>query len=344
MKALFLEAAGDTPQLAVRDAPDPVAGPDDAIIHVAACGMCHHDVAVMSGLLRRGARHGAILGHEIAGRVIEVGEAVSSVKVGDRVVSALTTFCGTCARCLDGNEYRCFHAQGVGHAIDGGFAQYVRLPANSVVTIPDSMELEAASILACPIGVALRAIRDVAKLRPGETALVTGAGGGLGVHAIQIASTLGARVLAVTTSPEKVGLLEQLGVAEVILADALDFSEIALALTEDAGADVVVDTVGSATFRSSLRSMAQFGRMVLLGEVTGERASVSLTEILFRDAAILGASGASSRHIRDAAQMVELGQVKPVISEIFALADALQAYTRIREKKTFGRVALKPPS
>ena len=342
MKALVLEAPGEEPSLAVREVPVPDPGPHDVLVKVAACGLCHHDVAVMQGLLRRGVKPQIVLGHEISGRVSDVGNAVTSVKPGDGVTSTLTTFCGQCARCLQGREYRCYRAQGIGHAIDGGFAQFIKLPEASLVPTHEGVDLEEAAIFACPMGVALQALQDVAEIQPGEMVLVTGSGGGLGVHAIQIASALGARVLAATTSPHKVEPLERLGIGEVILADELDFSEFALALTEEQGVDVVVNTVGSAVFRPSLKSLAQFGRMVLLGEVAGDRVSLNPAEILFRDATIIGCTGAGRRHITQVAQMVRSGLIRPVISQRFTLEEAATAYRLMREKRTFGRVVLVP--
>ena len=341
-KALVLEAPGDEPSLAIRQVEAPTLGPHDALVEVAACGMCRHDVAVMQGVLRRGVKPEIVLGHEISGRVQDVGSSTESLKVGDRVTTTLTTFCGRCQRCLDGQEYRCVDGQGIGHAIDGGFAQLVRVPESCLVRVPDGVDLEEASIFGCPMGVALRALRDVAKVRSGETVLVTGAGGGLGVHAVQIASSLGARVMAVTTSSDKVERLEQLGVAEVILADELDFSEIALALTEDRGVDVVANIVGSAVFRSSVRSLTQFGRMVVLGEVTGERASINLAELLFRDATVATSTGAGPRHIAEIGDLVASGRIMPVVSERYSLEDAATAYRLMRANQTFGRVVLVP--
>ena len=341
-KALVLEAPGEEPSLAVREVDAPALGSHDALIEVAACGMCRHDVAVMEGVLRRGVKPEIVLGHEISGRVADVGSSTGSVKVGDRVTTTLTTYCGRCQRCVDGQEYRCVDGRGIGHAIDGGFAQLVRVPESCLVPVPDGVELEEASIFGCPMGVALRALRDVAEVRSGETVLVTGAGGGLGVHAVQIASALGARVMAVTTSSDKVERLERLGVAEVILADELDFSEFALALTEDRGVDVVADTVGSAVFRSSVRSLAQFGRIVVLGEVTGERASINLAELLFRDAKVATSTGAGPRHITEIGDMVVSGRIRPVVSEKYALEDAATAYSLMRGNQTFGRVVLVP--
>ena len=342
MRALVLESAGDEPSLAVREVPVPELGPGDVLVKVAACGLCYHDIAVMQGVLHRGVKPDIVLGHEISGQVTVVGDDVTSATVGDRVTSTLTTFCGQCEQCFSGREYRCVHGQGIGHAIDGGFAEFVTLRESSLVQIPTGVSLEDAAVLACPMGVALQAIRDVARVQPKETVLVTGAGGGLGVHAIQIASALGARVLAVTTSADKVEALEKLSAGEVILGDDLDFAEIALALTEDLGVDVVVNTVGSAVFRSALRSMSQFGRMVLLGEITGDRVNLNLAEVLFRDASILASTGAGARHISEVAEMVRSGEVKPVISQRFGLEQATEAYGLMRAKSTFGRVVLVP--
>lgn len=342
MKALVLKEPGDEPELVLADVPDPVPGPGYVVVQVAACGFCRHDVAVMAGVLRRGVTPDIVLGHEVSGTVVDVGADVDRVKAGDFVVAALTTFCGECERCTSGREYRCPQAQGLGHAIDGGFAQFVKLPERGVVPISRDADLLGASILACPIGVAVQALEDVAALRKGETVLVVGAGGGVGIHAVQVAGAMGARVLAVTTSADKVARIEEHTSAEVILAGELDFSEIAMALTEDIGVDVVINPVGSAVFDSCLRSLAQFGRMVLLGEITGGHVSLSPVEVLFRDAAILGSTGASVRHIAEAAELVGKGEVTPVISNTYALSEAAEAYREIRAGRTLGRVVLIP--
>ena len=342
MKALVVESPGENPSLAVREVETPSPGPDDVLVEVAACGLCHHDIAVMGGVLRRGLKPGVILGHEISGRVAETGDTVTSVCVGDRVTSTLTTFCGRCDRCLDGREYRCLSSRGIGHAVDGGFARFVSLPASSLVQVPDEIGLEEASVLACPMGVALQALSDVARVQPGETALIVGAGGGLGVHSFILAAALGARAIAVTTSADKVEPLERLQAGEVLLADELDFLEFALALTEDEGVDMVVNTVGSAVFEASVRSLAQFGRMLLLGEVAGGRATMNLAELLFRDASVLSSTGAGRRHIVEVAGMVSSGTVRPVVSQRFPLEEAGEAYRLMRDRKTFGRVVLVP--
>lgn len=344
MKALVLNSDGNAPYLEQREIADPVPSAAEVLVQVAACGVCYHDVAVVKGTLRRGIKPEVIPGHEVSGIVSEVGIGVESVQPGDRVVTTLTAFCGKCARCMAGSEYRCLRGKGFGHALDGGFAQFLKLPHSCVIPIPDSIDLVQASLLACPIGVAVSAAEEAARLQPGETALVAGAGGGLGVHLAQVAAAMGARVLAVTSSPQKLGALESMPGVETILADSeLDFSEIVLALTDDAGADVVFNPVGSALFRSCLASMAQFGRMVALGEIAGRAARFSLAELIFRDATVTGSTGASPRHIQKAINLVAGGKVAPIISHQFSFEEIAEAIGKMRSASAFARIALIPP-
>jgi NADPH:quinone reductase-like Zn-dependent oxidoreductase len=223
--------------------------------------------------------------------------------------------------------------------------------------------LYGAALFACPIGVVLQAVQQVAQLHPGETVLVTGAGGGLGVHAVQLAVHLGARVLAATSSPEKVPQLVQLGATEVLEIprltydfaasspsrmekeqgdEALDFSELAVALTGDRGVDMVIDTVGSALFPSTWRSLAQYGRLLLLGEVTGRSVKLDLAEVIFRDARILGSSGVSRYWLQQTSYLVGQGHLKPVVSRVLSLEEAGLAFDLLTNRKVLGRVVLVP--
>ena len=342
MKALVLEEPGATPKLRLKDLPEPVLGPRDALVRVLACGLCYHDRLAMTGVLRRGIRAGTILGHEICGEVTEVGREVSLVRPGDRVVPLLTQACGSCQRCVNGQEHRCFNGQGIGHGADGGFAQYVRVVETALVPVSMGIPPEQACLLTCPIGVALQGAKDAAGITPGEWVLVTGASGGLGVHALQIAKALGARTLAVTSSEGKMASLLELGADEVVPTGELDFAEVVLSITEERGADVVLDTVGSPLFASSLKSLAQFGRMVFLGEVAGESVEVNLAELIFRDAKLMGSAGAQRRHTEEASRMVAAGHIKPIVHATLPLKDILMGLGWMAERRLFGRVVLIP--
>ena len=299
---------------------------------------------MLAGTLRRGVRHGITLGHEFSGVVEEVGDEESPLVAGDRVVSLLTSACGLCDRCKEGREHRCRTGEGIGHGRDGGFAERVAVSGHSLVRLPPEVELESAALLACPAGVALEAL-IAAGVSAGETVVVTGAGGGLGVHATQLAAVLGARTIAVTSSPEKAEALGNFGAQEVVETGELDFSEVVLALTGDEGANVVIDTVGTATIRSSVRSLAQYGRLAVLGEVGAEGSLRGIIpEIVFRDARLIGVSGVSRATLESAVALAAEGKLVPVLQEVMPLEEAGRAFEMVTQRKVLGRVALAPGS
>ena len=310
MKALVLQQAGPNPQLTVTDLPPPSVGDFDAQVQIAACGFCHHDLLVMEGTLRRGVRTPLIPGHEVAGVVTKVGRHVTTVRPGDHVVSLLTDACGRCQSCAEDLERFCPQAQAIGHGMKGGMAEMIAMREGSLVKIPAGIPWPQACLLACPIGVAVKAV-DKAQIQDGETVLVTGASGGLGTHLVQLAKLKGARVLAVTSDETKAPSLEALGASDVIPTGELDFSEIVLALTEDRGVDVALDTVGSPLFPQTLRSVALTGRLILLGEVARARVSIHLPEIIFRELQIIGSVGTTRHQVEEAARLVAQGQTPP---------------------------------
>ena len=348
MRALMLEEPGTPPNLSVVDLPIPRPGPGEVLVRVAACGFCHHDLLVMNGTLRRGVRPGTVLGHEVAGVVEDMGEGVTLARPGERVVSLLTNACGHCDRCHSGREHRCRNGEGIGHGRHGGFAEYVVLSQHSVVPLPDALDLAEACLLACPAGVALQGISAV-DVAEGETVVVVGAGGGLGVHAVQLAKAMGARTIAVTSTSGKATVLYRHGADEVIEAagpdSGLDFWEVVMALTQDSGADVVIDTVGSPTLRSSVRSVGQYGRLLLLGEVGGEGNLRGLIpEIVFRDTRLVGSSGVSRATVERVVAIAAEGKVAPVLQQLLTLEEAERAMEMLTERAVLGRLALIPSS
>ena len=157
-----------------------------------------------------------------------------------------------------------------------------------------------------------------------------------------MAAALGAHVLAVTSSPEKEPALLELGATQVLVKSDIDFSDLVMALTEDRGADVVIDAVGSAVYPSTLKSLAHYGRLVFLGEIEGNNISLNPVEVIFRDASILGTSGASKASIKQAASMVLNGKIRPVSDLELSFEEAIDGYRLITERKPFGRIVLRP--
>ena len=345
MTALVVEP-GDPPTVRAVSRPTPVPRAGEVLLRVDAVGFCHHDRLVMDGTLRRGVTPGVALGHEICATVVAAGDDAGQLETGERVVSLLTAACGRCARCRAGREHRCLVGDGIGHSRDGGFAEYVSLPVSALVPIPQHIPAEQAALLACPAGVALEGSL-AANVVAGETVAVTGAGGGLGVHAVQIAAALGAQVIALTTSPDKAAALESLGATHVIEIDAevdaaLDFAEIVMALTDDAGADVVIDTVGPPLWPSALRCLGQYGRLALLGDLTGEAVPLRLAEVIFRDLRLVGHSGVSRATLERTIGMAAAGELRPVVAQSLPMTPdgLLEARRLVAERRPLGRIVL----
>lgn len=346
MMALSVVKPGRPPVLAMVERPAPTPAAGEVLLRVDACGFCHHDLLVMAGALRRGVTPGVILGHEIAATVVSTAADVADWQPGDRAVSLLTAACGQCDRCRAGREHRCRVGAGIGHGRDGGFAEYVALPASALVRIPEGMPAEQAALLACPAGVALNAV-NAAAIAAGDTVVVTGAGGGLGVHAVQLAAQRGAQVIAATTSPAKTPLLESLGAAPVIEVDAdTDLAAIVMALTDDAGADVVIDTVGPPVWPAALRCLGQYGRLALVGDVNGAATPVNLAELIFRDLRVMGIAGVARDALVQAVGLAAAGELNPVVSQVLPLTEAGvgEAWRRVGERLVAGRVVLVPPA
>jgi D-arabinose 1-dehydrogenase-like Zn-dependent alcohol dehydrogenase len=185
MKAVILQGFGGPDMLRVEEVATPKPGPGEVLVAVRAGGICHHDVMHRAGKLP-GAKTGVVLGHETAGEIVALGEGVTARRVGDRVVVYQRRFCGVCRNCLRGRLDMCRAIGQPGVDTEGGYAEFVAVPAAATFAIPDNLDWAAAALSSCPIGTSIRALRGVAGINPGDTVLITGASGGLGVHQIQL--------------------------------------------------------------------------------------------------------------------------------------------------------------
>jgi acryloyl-coenzyme A reductase len=340
MKAMRLHAFGapDVLKLEHVDPPKPADG--EVLIAVKACGVCYLDVIVRSGMRSR-AKLPLTLGHEVAGVVADTGARVRRFTIGDRVSSTYRISCGYCRYCRGGNDGVCDHRQGVGEHRDGGYAEYVALPESILAKVPDAVPFEKACVCGCVVGAVYNAVVKMAKVRAGETVLVTGAGGGVGSHSIQVSQVAGARVLAVTSSPDKVDRIRQLGADEVILMQSgVDFSGEAKQLTNGRGAEVVIEAVGSATFPSSFKSLAKAGRLVFVGEVSGQPAHFNPALMIYKECWLTGAQSPNSEELTQVLDLAAAGRIRPVIGEVMPLEDAARAHQLLADRSNFGRVVL----
>jgi acryloyl-coenzyme A reductase len=304
--------------------------PNQVEVQVEAAGVCYRDL-----LDRRGAypfiRLPIATGHEFSGTICRLGsEAAKRWQLSDRVAN------------VHGDDHSA--ASGLssffGLVESGAYAEYIVAPEHCLVRVPDGVSFRDAAAVMCTAAVALRGLRSRGQLKRGESVLVSGASGGVGVHALQVAKMLGAgKVIGVTTSADKVEFLRSAGADQVIVADA---SEPRFHKDVGDGVDVVLETVGAPTFNASLRSLKPGGRLVVIGNVTAASAKLSIGLAILKELAVLGSSGCSKRDLEDVFKWIESGKFRAVIMCEMPLRDAAKAQSILEEKRVLGRIVLRP--
>jgi 2-desacetyl-2-hydroxyethyl bacteriochlorophyllide A dehydrogenase len=284
MKAVQLVEIGMPLQL--REVPPPEIGPQDALVRVKAAGICHSDAHYRAGKSPVGPLP-QTLGHEVSGVVEAVGPDVTAVGPGQRVCLHYLVTCGSCEHCAAGREQFCTTGQMIGKHRDGGYAEYIALPARSVVPLPDAVSFEAGAVLMCSSATSFHALRQT-RLKPGETVAVFGAGG-LGASAVQLARLSGAaQVYAVDLNPERLAQAESYGAIPVDarLADPVDLIGEA---TGGRGVDVSLELIGlPLTMRQAVRALAVHGRAGLVGIADQPLEIETYTELLGKEAEVIG--------------------------------------------------------
>jgi D-arabinose 1-dehydrogenase-like Zn-dependent alcohol dehydrogenase len=345
MKAMVVRQPGGLDAMRLEQIPEPVAGPRDVVIEVEACGVCFHDVLTRNGTLKAGVKLPCVLGHEISGTVVDVGRDVARFKPGERVATAQRYhICGACRFCRSGRETLCPDRTFLGDwGLVGGYAERVAVGEDNVALVPEGVPLAEASIAACAIGTLLNGVRDVGKLQMGETALVTGAGGGLGVHAVQLARLAGAYVIAQTTSPDKAGLIKEMGAHHVVVhARDEDFSPQVKRLTDGRGVDVLIDNVGTPLFEPMRRSLGVAGRWILIGQLTGQFVPFNPAQLFLKNQSMFSVTSTSRNQLEDVLALMKRGQIKPVVSRTLPLEQAGEAHALVEAGRSVGRILLRP--
>jgi len=345
MRAIVQRATGGVEVLATEDVPRPRPRPREILIRIKACGVCFHDIVVRNGTMKAGVEMPLIPGHEIAGVVEEAGCEVTRVNAGDRVATTQRYHvCGSCRFCRGGLEPLCAERRFLGdHGMVGGYAELVAVEEDQVARIPDAVSDEQAAIAACAIGTSLNAVRDVGRVAINDRVLVTGAGGGVGVHAVQLARLAGAYVIAQTTSHDKTALLESLG-AHLVLVTARgeDFSKRLRDATSGEGAEVVIDNVGTVAFDAMRRSLGVNGRWILVGQLTGDFVPFNPAQLFLRNQSMLSVHSTTRKQLEDCLSLIARGDVRPVVSDVHALSEIRHVHERVERGGVAGRVVVRP--
>lgn len=342
MRAAYFEEHGGPEVLRVGELPDPRPGRGEVVVAVRAAAMNHLDLWTRRGLPGLELELPHVGGADMAGTVAELGDGVEGWEAGDRVVVNPSLWCGRCEACIRGEESLCRRYRILGEHVPGGFAELVAVPERNLLRLPEDVAWERAAAAPLVYQTAWRALVGRAGLRAGETLLVTGASGGVATAAIQIAALAGATVYAVTSGPENVRRVRELGADVVVDRLEEDFSRAVWKATDRRGVDVVLDSVGEAMWEGSVRALATDGRLVTYGGTTGPEVTLDVRRVFWRQLRILGSTMASRAEFERVMGLVLEGRLEPVVDEVLPLEEIRAAHERLEGGEVFGKLVLTP--
>ncbi len=341
MKAMMLR--GPNLPFEMTTVPDPVAGPGEAVARVITCGSGLTIQHIKAG--RRKATFPRIIGHEITGEIVAVGAGVSGLKAGDGVTAYYYLNCGHCRYCLSNLEPLCLNTGGnVGMECDGGYAEYIKLPAHIFLKYPDTLDYKKhpaemgviTDALATPFKVLRRA-----EVKGGDTVAVIGAGGGVGIHQLMMAKWANARVIAVDIAKEKFEACRKAGADDCVDARSNDVTGALMDLTKGRGVDVVIDYVcTTATLEAGAKALGRRGRLVVLGGAA-KPFQASGIDMLTKEQSLLGSRYVTRAEILTCFDLVARGDVWPLVTDVRPLAEAEALHERVERGEVTGRAALR---
>ena len=347
MKAVVFSEQGGPEVLHWTDIPKPPLDATDVLVKVEACAVNYLDIHArrnrpeIAEKLRRGdTPH--ILGSDIAGVVVEHRDMEGSPTASARVVLAPCIPCEVCSDCHRGAENLCATQQLIGFQTNGGYAEYVKAPAQNAMPIPDSLSFVNAAAMPIAYLTAWHMLMTRAQLRPGEDILILGAGGSVGSAGLQIAKLAGARIFATASTAEKCARARELGADVVIHYTERDFSEAVLEETDGRGVDVVLEHVGAATWGQSIASLAKNGRLVSCGVTTGNIGEIDIRKMYQKELTLMGSALGTRAELRKLIHLAGQGKLEPVIDSVLPLRRASEAHTLLENRQNFGKVCLVP--
>lgn len=341
MKAAVFYECGDASKIQIAEVPTPKPKSGQVLIEVHASAFNHLELWSMHGPDDGSYQFPMWTGSDVSGVIAEVAPDVKDWKVGDAVVVNPSLSCEKCEHCLRGDVTLCDDYDILGSSGHGGNAEYIAANANKLMRLPNGFDFVTAAAVPLAYQTAWRALVSRAKVHSGETVLVLGASGGVAVAAIQICKMLGARVIAITSSSDKMEKARLAG-ADVALnrMDGKPFEE-TLNLTGGRGVDVVVENVGALTWGDSQKVLRKGGRIVTYGRTTGREATTNLSLLFWNEQTHIGTTMGSLHDFREMMEHVFSGKLTPIIDSVYALEQAREAYARYERGEQFGKIVLK---
>jgi NADPH:quinone reductase-like Zn-dependent oxidoreductase len=343
MKALTFHEFGGPDKLRYEDVPDPKIKPSEVLVRVRACALNHLDLFVREGIPALKTPLPFWTGCDIAGEIAEVGADVTNVKVGTRVAVNPNLTCGRCEFCMQGEDSLCVRYGILGEHLPGGLAEYVAVRGDNVLALPASITFEQAASFILTNMTAWRMVVTQGQVRAGQDVLVIGVGGGVSSTAVQIARLCGARVIATSSDDAKLEKARALG-AEVGInyKKNPDWAKQVFEATNKRGVDVVIENVGAATWKDSIRSLKGGGRLVTCGATSGNVGETLIPLVFWKQVHLIGSTMANRKEFHDVMAQFFAGRLKAIIDEVVPLKDGAAAQQRLAEGKQFGKIVLVP--
>jgi NADPH:quinone reductase-like Zn-dependent oxidoreductase len=341
MHCVVIREHGPLDRLLHEERPIPVPGPGEARISVRAAGLNHLDLWVRRGI--PGVRYPLpiVPGCDAAGVVDALGPGPTTLEVGDAVLLAPGSGCGSCARCTSGDDQLCRGYGIFGESRDGTCADFMVAPFRNFLPKPATLSFEEAASLGLTFLTAWHMVVARARLQSHETILIHAAGSGVSVAAIQIARRIGARILATARGAEKLARARELGAHETIDYGQKDFQDEVKKITAKRGVDVVVDHVGQETLDKSLRCLAKGGRLVTCGGTSGPKLETDVRLVFFKGLSILGSTMGSLGELHVVLEHFERGDFKPVVDRVLPMRDVAEGHRILEERRVQGKVVLR---
>jgi NADPH:quinone reductase-like Zn-dependent oxidoreductase len=341
MKAVIFHKRGDLDVLKYEDVTDPKIGTDEVLVRVRACGLNHLDIYTREGTHGVKAPLPHIGGLEPSGEVVEVGANVRTFRVGDRVLVGAFTWDETCEYCREGFDNLCINRKIVGVNIDGGFAELVKAPANALIDISNSVSFEEASAIPAAFGTAWHMLVTRAKIQPGEWVLVLAVGSGVGSAAVQIAKYFGCKVIATSSSDDKLEKAREMGADFGInYRERPNFQHDVMRLTGNRGVDIVFEHVGQSTWKQSIASLRPTGRLVTCGGSSGRLGETDIWSVFWKQLSLLGSNGLAHGEFKDLMELFKARKLRAIIDRTFPLSETREAQRYLIERKQFGKVLI----
>jgi NADPH:quinone reductase-like Zn-dependent oxidoreductase len=341
LKAVYFYDHGETDVLQYGEVETPLPGPGQVQVELKAAALNRMDVFTRKGWPGLKLEYPHITGADGAGIISAIGEGVTNIEIGHRVVIDPNIGCGECEMCLSGKDNLCRHWHLLGETIPGTYARYVVVPSQNVFPLPQDFPYRGAAAAGLVFLTAWHSLITRGGLKGGESVLIIGASGGVNTASIQLAKHFGAEVYVVGSGREKLELAESLGADYLIDRSEEDnWSKAVYLATQKRGVDVVVDNVGAATMHFSLRAARKGGRILTVGNTSGPKFEIDNRFIFGKHLSILGSTMGTLEEFNQVMNLVFEGKLTPVLDKEYPLKDAAKAQQRLEAGEQMGKITL----